>query len=214
MDIRTHDLLRLNNLSSLITTHPEPEWVHEALTLAPFAVVRRAPIEKGEIPVGIRGSSRSERFAAFILKESIIERITPENLVEQKAWKQSPRQHEVHALGCLDRVDEILQFYELPWGPGGSVGFELASGIATVTAASDLDIVVRPPSFLSIEKAEGILQEFRALSVRIDAQVETPNGAISLIEYARGESQVLLRTMDGPRLVKDPWVKGSTLNVR
>lgn len=205
MDIKAHDLLRLNNLSSLIATHPEPEWVQEALTKAPFAVVRRAPVKNGEIPVGIRGSSRSERFAAFILEESITEHITPESLVEQKAWKQSPRRNEIYALGCLDRIDEILQFYQLPWGPGGSVGFELASGMATVTAASDLDIVVRPPSFLSIEEAEGILHEFSTLPVKVDAQVETPNGAISLIEYVRGGSQILLRTMDGPRLVKNPW---------
>ncbi|WP_078409841.1 malonate decarboxylase holo-ACP synthase [Priestia abyssalis] len=208
MDIKAHDLLHLNNISSLITERPEPKWVHESLTLAPFAVVLRAPIKNGNIPVGIRGSSRSERFAAFILEESIIEHITPENLVAQKVWRQSPRQHEVHALGCLDRVDEILQFYQLPWGPGGSVGFELASGRATVTVASDLDIVVRPPSFLSLEKAERILHEFSTLPVRVDAQIETPSGAISLIEYARGESQLLLRTMDGPRLVKDPWEKG------
>lgn len=204
MDIKAHDLLHLSDISGLITTHPEPEWVREALTLAPFAVVRRAPIKDGKIPVGIRGSSRSERFATFILEESIVNCITPESLVEQQLWKRSPRQHEVPALGCLDRVDEILKFNQIPWGPGGSVGFELASGIAVVTAISDLDIVIRPPRFLSMENAERILHEFSALPVRIDAQIETPNGAISLIEYARGGSQILLRTMDGPRLVKNP----------
>lgn len=205
MDVKTHDLLHLNNLSSLIITHPQPGWVHEALTLAPLVVVRRAPVKNGKIPIGIRGSSRSERFAAFILEESILNRITPESLVTRKVWKRSPRQYEVPALSCLDRIDEILQFYQLPWGPGGSVGFELASGVATVTAISDLDMVIRPKSFLSIENAERILHEFSTLPVRIDAQIETPNGAISLIEYARGGSQILLRTMDGPRLIKNPW---------
>jgi phosphoribosyl-dephospho-CoA transferase len=78
MDIRVHDLLRINDIDHLITTSPKPEWVHESLLHAPFVVVRRAPIQNGNIPIGIRGKSQGERFAAFLPKEAVAECVTPE----------------------------------------------------------------------------------------------------------------------------------------
>ena len=36
----------------------------------------------------------------------------------------------------------ILSLSGLAWGPGGSVGFTLATGVSMVTASSDLDLVL------------------------------------------------------------------------
>jgi phosphoribosyl-dephospho-CoA transferase len=206
MDVKPHDLLRVKDITQLITISTEPEWVKEELTLAPYVVVRRAPIENGKIPVGIRGKSRDQRFAAFLKWNAVAEHVAPEQFVSQKAWKKSPRYHQIHALRVLDLVDEIFLSYQLSWGPTGSVGFELASGMPTVTAKSDVDIVVRAPDFLSVETAKKIVRELSHFPVRIDPQIETPNGAISLIEYSRGENPILLRTAEGPQLIANPWM--------
>lgn len=57
------------------------------------------------------------------------------------------------------------------WGPTGSVGFELASGVESVTAASDFDIVVRAPSFLSIKTAKVITKELLTVITKVDIQL-------------------------------------------
>ena len=44
----------------------------------------------------------------------------------------------------LDAVDELFAALGLV-GPTGSVGFELATGVAAASTASDLDVVVRVP---------------------------------------------------------------------
>jgi phosphoribosyl-dephospho-CoA transferase len=89
------------------------------------------------------------------------------------------------------------------------VGFELASGVPTATTSSDLDLLVRAPQPLSWETAEALLTHLAKASVRIDAQIETPSGAIALAEYVQrgpdGQTRMLLRTTDGPRLVCNPW---------
>jgi phosphoribosyl-dephospho-CoA transferase len=41
--------------------------------------------------------------------------------------------------------------------------------------------------------------------VRIDVLLETPNGAVALAEYANSVDHMLLRSAQGPRLVRDPW---------
>jgi phosphoribosyl-dephospho-CoA transferase len=47
--------------------------------------------------------------------------------------------------------------------------------------------------------------ELSSLPVRIDALLETPNGAVSLAEYSTSVGTMLLRSALGPRLVPDPW---------
>jgi phosphoribosyl-dephospho-CoA transferase len=42
-------------------------------------------------------------------------------------------------------------------------------------------------------------------NTRIDVQIETPDAAFSLAEFARANLRVMLRHIDGPRLVADPW---------
>ena len=40
---------------------------------------------------------------------------------------------------------------------------------------------------------------------RVDLQLETPQGAVALREWAGEAPRVLLKTQDGPLLVSDPW---------
>jgi phosphoribosyl-dephospho-CoA transferase len=202
MEFHPHDLLKLKGEEDLICDSPLPDWVKESLSRAPFVVVRRAPLMKKLVPIGIRGESRSERFAAFIPYDKILETITPEQLVEKTTWKQNERFHCIDALQSLPHVSKILSRFSVHWGPTGSVGFELASNVYTAIPTSDLDLVVRTPSLLPMELAVDLRTQISKVKVRVDVQLETPKGAISLDEYSKGKSPVLLRTENGPQLVK------------
>ncbi|GGC83516.1 phosphoribosyl-dephospho-CoA transferase [Thalassobacillus devorans] len=202
MVIQPHDLLELKEpLKQLITDASIPDWVHDTLEDAPFVVVRRAPIKNGKVPVGVRGYTRSERFAAFISIDSIARQITPEQLAREKRWLEIQRDIYLKAIDSLDLVEEVLHVCQLDWGPVGSVGFELASGRPTIHESSDLDIVIRGIEGLSLKTAQKIIEEFDIAPARIDPLVETPEGAFSLIEYSCEVPSMMLRTKEGPILV-------------
>jgi phosphoribosyl-dephospho-CoA transferase len=206
MDINTHDLLKLHNIGNLITNNTPPDWVNTALEKAPFVVVRRDFSVKGLLPIGIRGSSRSERYGCFIAAEDVAEQVTPEQLAAQKAWRQKVSYDFMRK--SMDAVDCIFADYKLAWGPVGSVGFELASGYHTIKKTSDLDLIIRSEKMVSIELAQKLVTELAHVSVKMDVQIETKEGAISLFEYARDEGMFLMRTKSGPRLVKtSPEIK-------
>ena len=206
-----HDLLVLRNPRLLLyPTMSPPSWVSLALKRAPLVVVRRAPAIGDLLPVGIRGQNRSERCAAYLpVTARGIERIVPEQLVATQAWTRSQRLRQIGAIQALAEIAPWLQASGLCWGPTGSVGFELASGLPTATTSSDLDLLVRAPQPLSWETAEALLTHLARAPVRIDVQTETPSGAIALAEYVRrgpdGQTTILVRTSDGPRLVCNPW---------
>ncbi|GMB08080.1 malonate decarboxylase holo-ACP synthase [Thermolongibacillus altinsuensis] len=204
MELNPHDLLRIKDRSSLIIDGQEPEWVAAALTLAPYVVVRRAPIEKGYIPVGIRGHHRHERLAAFLHKDDVGDTITPQQLVVQKQWRKSLRYHQLQVLQALDDINEIFTFYRFVWGPVGSVGFELVTGVPTVKDTSDLDIVVLLSCFPSVKTAQQLVTELTCLPIRVDVQLETPLGAVSLVEYSHGKERILLKSIHGPQLIWHP----------
>jgi phosphoribosyl-dephospho-CoA transferase len=103
----------------------------------------------------------------------------------------------------------LFTFLGLAWGPTGSIGFELATGVAVAGPASDLDVVVRAPEPWFLAQARELVADLARLPVRVDTQLDTPTGAVVLGEYARG-GRVLLRTPDGPKLVNDPWRHGAT----
>ena len=62
----THDLLRLREPIALAADAPVPSWVEPVLRRIPWVVVRRGHIRDGMMPVGVRGLTRSQRFAAFV----------------------------------------------------------------------------------------------------------------------------------------------------
>ncbi|ARK29804.1 malonate decarboxylase holo-ACP synthase [Halalkalibacter krulwichiae] len=208
MELRTHDLIRVKGMPSFLDNEACEEWVTEAMHEAPFVVVRRAPIENEMIPVGIRGKSRSHRYAAFLHMDELEEVISPEKLANEKRWLENPRLQEIKVLQVLHEVDEILSNHDIVWGPGGSAGFELASGIPTLTTKSDLDLIIRTqPQLLLVEKARQIYQELTNIETRVDVQLETPIGAIALAEYCLEPEQILTRTKKGPKLTKFSLLK-------
>ncbi len=207
--MRPHDLLRLADGAGMRYEGPVPAWVPASLARAPWVVVRRAPTIAGLVPVGVRGRTRPERLAAFLAPTAAAARVTPEGLAAARGWRHAFRTRGLGALRVLDAVDELFSSLSLAWGPTGSVGFELATGVAVAGPTSDLDVVVRTPEPWSLARARKLADDLARLPVRVDTQLDTPTGAVALAECARG-GQVLLRTPDGPKLVNDPWYHAAT----
>ena len=207
--MRPHDMLRLTTGDGLRHEESVPAWVPTSLSRAPWVVVRRARGPAGFIPVGVRGSTRAQRFAALLAPDAVAARVTPEDLIAARVWHHMPRARRLGFLQVLNQVDELFSSLGLVWGPTGSVGFELVTGVAVAGNASDLDVVVRSPQPWPLDSAREIADHLNRLPTCVDAQLDTPAGAVMLNEYARGE-RVLLRTPDGSRLTWDPWRDATT----
>jgi phosphoribosyl-dephospho-CoA transferase len=202
-----HSLLRLNRADALEWESDPPEWAPTTLRRAPFVVVRR-PLPRSEgLPVGVRGGARWQRAAAWVPVGAVQECITPQMLAAQHAWRQRRDFAITPAVAALEEVAAIFDGQGMAgrWGPGGSVGFELASGVPSTRPDSDLDIVLGAAASMARADAARLHAALSALPVRIDVLLETPNGAVALAEYANSVDRMLLRSAQGPRLVRDPW---------
>jgi phosphoribosyl-dephospho-CoA transferase len=207
---RTHDLIRLVEPIDLVAETPAPLWLGPALQRAPWVVIRRGPVHHGMIPVGVRGAARHQRLGAFLPAARISERLAPEDL---SLHTTGPKRREaVPAMAALARVAPVLARHGARWGPGGSVGFEIASGVATATPRSDLDLILRQDHRLEPMNAIELLAELAkaAAPARIDVMLETPSGGVSLADFAAMPPQLLVRTPLGPRLLLDPWMEVTT----
>jgi phosphoribosyl-dephospho-CoA transferase len=182
-----------------------PQWAEAALARAPWVVVRRSRSRDGLIPVGVRGRDRAERLAAWLRPDAVLEWLTPPDLAARGGWRSSGRGTEVPALASLESVAALMRAHELLWGPCGSVGFELASGVATAAADSDLDLMIEAGVAPPRAVAAGLCAALAQLPVRADVLLEGPHGAVALEEYAAGCAPLMLRTVDGARMAHDPW---------
>lgn len=199
MGLRPHDLVRLVSAEAIEAVDP-PDWVAAALEGAPWVVVRRAAALEGRIAVGVRGATRTERFAALVRSEAIIARAAPEELAPGRALWREPAPHPV--VVALVAIAAAMDAIGVPWGPTGGAGFEIASGRRVLTEASDLDLLVRASNtddMPALEKVAGIVG---ASPVRVDMQVETAQGAVALSELFGSAGPVLLKTSHGPRLIE------------
>jgi phosphoribosyl-dephospho-CoA transferase len=206
----THDLIRLREPVALTADAPVPGWVEPALLQTPWVVVRRGHVCDGMMPVGVRGLARSQRFAAFVSVGEIASRLSPEDLTVLYHDMEQKRKEAVPALAALARVAPILSSRGHRWGPGGSVGFEIATGEVAATSSSDLDLILRRDHRLGPDEAsdlQAVLAE-AAAPARVDVLLETPLGGVSLADLAAMPARVLVRTPDGPRLSADPWMAG------
>jgi len=200
---RIHDLLRLRPGAELIGESPAPDWVSASLSEAPWVVVRS--LRNDAIRVRVRGATLAQRFDAVAPLSAIAYRSTPEELAGRRCepWRavQAP------ALAALGRVDPVLTRFAHPWGPIGSVAFELAAGLPATTAACDLDLVLRREEPLAPDQARALLRELveAAAPVRIDVRVETRLGLVALGDLAVRPDRILVKTSNGTRLLSDPW---------
>jgi phosphoribosyl-dephospho-CoA transferase len=208
----THDLIRPLEPIALTADGPAPSWLGPALERAPWVVIRRGPVCNGMIPVGARGSARHQRFAAFLSVAKVAQRRSPEDLVVSLGAIEQQRKDAVPALAALARVAPVLARRGSRWGPGGSVGFEIATGVPTATSSSDLDLILRQDGRIEPGEAGDLLAALAeaAAPARVDVLLETPMGGVSLADFAAMQARVLVRTPHGPRLAVDPWMVDAT----
>jgi phosphoribosyl-dephospho-CoA transferase len=204
--VNPHDLLLLSQGAAAFAE--APAWVAASLERAPLVVVRRAHALNGHVAVGIRGAVRSERFGSWLDMQHVQVVLTPEML---KSGKPHETRADLPAFKLLQAATFICDTSGLAWGPTGSVGFEMASGCATVTEKSDLDLCMRAPEPIHRSVAKTLFNALSAAAlihaIRIDVQIETHEGVFSLAEFAHPGARVMLRSADGPTLVADPWQK-------
>lgn len=195
MTVRPHDLLRVRDPDAVIPDDAPP-WVRAALQRTPWVVVRRAPARPGHHPVGVRGRDRAQRFAATVPAALVAEALTPQMLAVGAVNLPC-----LPAAQTLRAVRPLLDATGWAWGPCGSVGFELATGTATITPESDLDIVIRLAHLPRSTSIVDLLGQLQGLPARVDCQLDTPLGGVALAELAANSGPILLRTANGPRLV-------------
>lgn len=199
---RPHDLLW--GLRPEHLPQEAPAWARAALGGHVPVVVRRAPAEPGWVAVGIRGVAREQRYAAWMRLSDISRLVTPQAVALAGRWRSHAQPH-WPALRALSQLAPRLDGLGLAWGITGSLGFELASGIAAAHADSDLDLSLRAPHHLPRDWARTLCRLLDEAPGRIDLQLETPHGAVALREWASEAPRVLLKTQNGPLLVSDPW---------
>jgi phosphoribosyl-dephospho-CoA transferase len=202
----THDLIRLREPTVIPGDVPVPTWVTTTLRRIPWVVVRRGFVCNGMMPVGVRGSIRSQRYACLVPLADIIDSLSPEDLTDSRYPLEKTRMDAVPALAAMARVRPLLSGLGYRWGPGGSVGFEIATGHATTAISSDLDLVVRVKQRIDNTQASQMLSALRqgAAPARVDVMLETPGGGVALADLATSSERVIVRTPSGPRLSISP----------
>ncbi|WP_459206384.1 malonate decarboxylase holo-ACP synthase [Pseudomonas sp. MLB6B] len=175
-----------------------PDWVRQVLLAGQPVVVRRALVAAGRVAVGVRGAQRSQRWAAELPVACVQRRCRPEQL-------RVSGEVELPALRALQAVAPLLEVTGLSWGPTGGVGYQLATGAVVLHGESDLDLVLRTPAPWSRSQAQALFEALAAMPCRVDLQLETPQGAVALGDWAGTARRVLLKRCAGACLVEDPW---------
>jgi phosphoribosyl-dephospho-CoA transferase len=202
--VRTHDLLEIDAKQLLSSQASAPQWAKGELRKSPFAVVRRGPAPLHQYPIGVRGTGRNQRWAIFCHSKLVKNILTPSQLLTRAI--PISRANAIPALRALDLLKERWMESSLPWGPGGSVGFELASSRHAAKPSSDLDIVIYAEKRMTAEEAKSLCDRAMNLPAVVDIRVETPVCGFSLKEFAgRSPAAILLRLPRGIVLAKDPW---------
>jgi phosphoribosyl-dephospho-CoA transferase len=202
---KPHDLLELKSPGSIDDLEGAPAWVYESLSACPYVVVRRKPASENGIAVGVRGESRNQRWPGIVSPDRIKTIVSPFEL-RAGATIKPERLEAIPALRHLLALEKEWCSLDLKWGPGGSVGFELASAYPVATPLSDLDIILFAPISFDYDYARSLLLSVRQIADCIDVLVETPECAFSLDEYAHSQGHpLLLRCLDKPRMAVDPW---------
>jgi phosphoribosyl-dephospho-CoA transferase len=202
--IRPHDLLEIDATQFIASQTLVPEWAKQNLQRTPFVVVRRRIDIEPNIPIGVRGGRRDRRWAASCHPKLVKRAIAPPELLRRKVPES--RAATVSALRSLELLETLWMDLGHSWGPGGSVGFELATGTRTAKRESDLDIVIYAERRLTVEEATLLCESAKGLPAAVDIRVETRFCGFALQEYAsQTPARILLRTLSGFMLGSDPW---------
>ena len=213
MELRPHDLVRINSVNDLLKGHLLNSWAINALVAAPYVVTRRANNDNYFIPVGVRGKQRGERLATWLAVASVREIITPEQLITIDNWNITDRNLLGKQLESLQQLTVLLNQFHYVWGPVGSVAFELATGIKSTNENSDLDIIIRINEPINKQKAIELLNEMERTSTCVlDIQINSQRGGFSLKEYCYSPN-VLVKTNSGPFLLKSSQVWNTSLMI-
>jgi len=201
--VRTHYLLEIDSNQFLSYQTFMPDWVEESLQQTPFVVVRRGEVTLQQIPIGIRGTQRNQRWATICHPELVRKILTPPQLLFQLP---RTRANIKPALRSLQLLTNYWMDLEYPWGPGGSVGFELATHKQVVNQESDLDIVVYAEPRMTVAEATSLWLRTIDLPAVVDIRVETPVCGFALGEFvSQSPGPILLRSPDGFMFGQDPW---------
>ena len=195
--LRPHDLLRVDGLDDYLPDRA-PQWVRAALRRTSWVVVLRTARKSLGHPVAVRGASRPQRYTLIAPDNCVIDAVAPEAVAGVRAWPT----RDIPALEGFRELRAPLNRLALPWGPIGSVGFELATGVQTATPDSDLDLMIRLPGL-----CQSIIDDLVALhdnhlwnaAARVDCQVETPVGPISLTELVSCTRSLPVTAKPAPR---------------
>ncbi len=199
---RPHDLLKVDPKGLL--AGPAPPWVSDHLRRSPWVVVRRAVGVEPGIPIGVRGSQRHQRWAAACQPNWIETILMPSQLLTRAV--SDSRMDTAPPFRALETLKQRWRDLDLAWGPGGSVGFELATDIPVVKPESDLDIVIQAGRPITPVTASVLSDSADGLVAPVDIRVETPCCGFALREYARNSpAPILLRTASGVMLGANPW---------
>jgi phosphoribosyl-dephospho-CoA transferase len=202
--VRTHDLLEIDARQFLSAHAFVPEWAEQSLRGVPFVVVRRGLCTERNIPIGVRGVERNQRWAALCPSKGVKRVITPSQLLGREVTEV--RADAVPALRSLELLEARWMKLDHAWGPSGSVGFELATGTPAAKQKSDLDIVIHAEKRMTTEEAMFLCESAKGLPAVIDIRVETPFCGFALQEYAhQALAPILLRTLSGFMFGSDPW---------
>lgn len=203
--IRPHDLLWLADPAALIVSGELPEWATTDLIVNMPVVVRRQKLDDIDLlPVGLRGTERNQRLAAYVKHSAVTRCVRPEALAQHDIDTLFPSS-DSPALLAMSELRPTFNSLGLPWGPTGSAGFALATGLPVLRAHSDLDLVLHAPSPLDAQQTALLSSVLNYTDCRIDLQIDTGAGGFSFAEWIAARGRVLLKTDRGPLLTDDPW---------
>src|SRR3984957_2249346 len=163
--LHVQDLILLRTESAVISTQGDPACPYLNPNQRPWVVARRGRILDGLIPVGVRGSQRHERCAGFTRLSEVLETRRPDQL---RLLLADDSRRALQAFRSLSYLESHLIGLPMIWGPGGSVGYELASGVAAVRDSSDLDLILFAPKKLDMAEAQDLWRMISSAPGKVD----------------------------------------------
>lgn len=198
-----HDLLFLSPQTLL--QDEAPAWAQDSIKEGLPCVVRRDSFSLEKIPVGFRGTKRSQRYGSFISSQDVLKKFSPEDAVELLLTTElkSPQ------LDYLKDFSEFIQTNEnlknsVIWGISGSFGFSLAVRKQYFRDTSDIDLIVRANNEEKLNCLASLNSWILTPKFQLDIQIQTSKGGFSYKEWLRTK-KVLLKTNTGPLLTDNPW---------